>query len=344
MGLPTGLHSGLRCVARPFRSSILWAALTLAASAAVAAGELTSDLREAEFLSAGDALRTAIGVYWWDSARAGAASLPTRLEQLGSPVLFIDPWTGKADWETVRRADGGIVAVYSRSRHVVDSPDGLEQVAELRPGLTEEQRRQLGVSAWMFRWQPPAAKSVKKSMAMLHAIDALQGRWPGQLAGDRVADLFDRPSRASAAAPAYAARGGRVLAAVGAAPVPVPPPAPLAPPDPAVVAALPAEDAEAATQGAQARADSASVALAAGGGAGAPITAPANEEAEPAPAPYVFSDNPRERRCEMGLGIAQAAQGACREAYGSRSEDAGIAWDDCMRDLELRVALCASQR
>ncbi len=336
-----------RFVARPARASVLAVALTLSAlsvSPVNAASEWTSDLRVATFLSAGDAVRTALGVYWWDSARSGVAHLPTQLAQLGDPALFIDPWTGQADWETVRRADGGIVAVYSRSHHPVSDPEALAQVAELRPGLTEEQRRQLGVSAWMFRWQPPAAKSVKKSMAMLHAIDALQGRWPGQLPGDRVADLFDRPSRASVASPAYGARGGGGLAAGRAAPLPVLPPSPSAALAPAIVATVPVEDAEAATQGARARIDSASVALAAGGGADAPITAPANEGAQPALAPYVFSDNPRVRRCEMGLGIAQASQGACREAYQSRDEDAGIAWDNCMRDLELSVALCAAQR
>jgi type II secretory pathway pseudopilin PulG len=81
--------------------------------------------REQELLFVGDQFRAAILSYS-AATPAGKPRYPRDLEDLlddrRHPVtrrhlrqLYPDPLTGKADWEIVRGADGGIVAVHSRS-------------------------------------------------------------------------------------------------------------------------------------------------------------------------------------------------------------------------------------
>ncbi len=80
--------------------------------------------REAELLFAGHAYRAAIASYYQHGA--GGPQFPRELADLVSddrlPVvqhhlrrLYIDPMTGRSDWEIVRGADGEIIGVRSSS-------------------------------------------------------------------------------------------------------------------------------------------------------------------------------------------------------------------------------------
>lgn len=79
---------------------------------------------EEELLFRGGEIRDAIGMYYESSP--GAKSYPRNIEDLIKdtryPVakrylrkIYPDPFTGKADWEMIKAADGGIMGVKSRS-------------------------------------------------------------------------------------------------------------------------------------------------------------------------------------------------------------------------------------
>lgn len=305
-----------------------------------AADSAALSLDERLFLAAGDELRTHIAQFWWEQSQAGHPRLPVTLSELASLGIPSDPWTGSRAWGVVRDASGGITAVYSLSGHRVAHPQALAVLAEPRRGLDGSAREALGASAWQFGWEPPAAHSARDRALMPRAVDALRGDWP-QLPGASSSRLvLDRSPVASVMAPKPARRmhASAQAAAPGAA-VPVPPPRqrPATPADFSVfVPILPvAEGAGASAPVQLAAAEGAS------GAADAEAAAPANTE--PAqPAPFEFSTDLRVRRCQTGLGVATAADGVCRDAR--QQDDAGLAWDACMRDLEIRVAQCASQR
>lgn len=80
--------------------------------------------REAELLFVGEAYRAAIESYY-----RGSAQLPRELQDLVEDRrslvlrrhlrrLYVDPTTGRLDWEIVRTADGGILGVHSSSHGV----------------------------------------------------------------------------------------------------------------------------------------------------------------------------------------------------------------------------------
>ncbi len=80
--------------------------------------------KEAELIFRGGQIRKAIGRYYEESP--GAKAYPKKLEDLLNdsrwPVikrhlrkLYVDPMTGKPDWEIIKAADGGIMGVKSRS-------------------------------------------------------------------------------------------------------------------------------------------------------------------------------------------------------------------------------------
>jgi type II secretory pathway pseudopilin PulG len=103
-------------------------AIALAGVALAAAGTLWSTAakrdKEAELLFVGDQFRRAIDAYY--EGTPGAKRFPQRLEELVEdkrlPVtrrhlrrIYVDPMTGKPDWDLVRLPDGAIVGVRSRS-------------------------------------------------------------------------------------------------------------------------------------------------------------------------------------------------------------------------------------
>jgi type II secretory pathway pseudopilin PulG len=94
--------------------------------------------KETDLLYIGDSFRRAIASYYIQSP--GAKRFPTQLADLVKDQrfpgikrhlrrLYTDPITGKAEWGTVRGADGGIIGVRSLSeqtpwrRHFPDGPN-----------------------------------------------------------------------------------------------------------------------------------------------------------------------------------------------------------------------------
>lgn len=82
--------------------------------------------REAELLFVGRQIRTAIGAYY-ESTPGSIKQYPQRLEQLLKDErfpqvrrhlrrIYLDPFSGSADWLFITLSDGGIVGVHSRSR------------------------------------------------------------------------------------------------------------------------------------------------------------------------------------------------------------------------------------
>lgn len=80
--------------------------------------------KEEELIFRGDQIRKAVGRYYEESP--GAKAYPKSLEELVNdkrwPVtkrhlrkIYIDPMTGKADWESIKAPDGGIMGVRSKS-------------------------------------------------------------------------------------------------------------------------------------------------------------------------------------------------------------------------------------
>jgi hypothetical protein len=77
----------------------------------------------------------------------------------------------------VRNSAGEIIGIYSRSGHAVRDVGRLAGLAQLRNDLSLEQVAVLGVSAWIFKWEPPAG-SQRLAQRPLQAVDALNGAWP----------------------------------------------------------------------------------------------------------------------------------------------------------------------
>ena len=113
-------------------------AVALAGVALAGAGQLWSTAvqreREAELLFVGEQFRQAIERYYEHSP--GAPRYPDRLEALLADErfvvtrrhlrrLYVDPMTGRADWALVRRPDGGILGVHSRSDAVPRKKSGF---------------------------------------------------------------------------------------------------------------------------------------------------------------------------------------------------------------------------
>lgn len=122
--------------------------------------------REAELLFRGAQFSRALAG-WRDATPTGQPTAPLMLEDLllderSTPPrhhlrrLFTDPFTGQADWELQRGADGRIVAVASRAR----MPALWRVQKPLRPGADEARPT---VGDWFFEAEPrPAATSTGK--------------------------------------------------------------------------------------------------------------------------------------------------------------------------------------
>ena len=93
----------------------------------------------------------------------GAARYPRELEELledrraREPVhhlrrLYLDPFTGQADWQIVREAQGGIIGVYSRSRRPALTRNGVPAVAapDAEAADAVAQPPQVRVGDWRF--------------------------------------------------------------------------------------------------------------------------------------------------------------------------------------------------
>jgi type II secretory pathway pseudopilin PulG len=99
--------------------------------------------REVELLFVGEAYRAAIESYYRHGSAAG--QLPRELADLvedrGALVLkrhlrrlYVDPMTGRLDWEIVRTPDGGILGIHSSSHGVplkrANFPPGESEFAD----------------------------------------------------------------------------------------------------------------------------------------------------------------------------------------------------------------------
>lgn len=128
--------------------------------------------REAELLFRGSQFSHALAS-WRDATPAGQPAAPLQLDELlmderSTPPrhhlrrLFTDPFTGQADWELLRRADGRIVAVASRAR----SP-ALRRVQ--RPLRPEANPAQPTVGDWVFEAAPSPAEPSTPRPRTLHS-------------------------------------------------------------------------------------------------------------------------------------------------------------------------------
>jgi hypothetical protein len=355
-------------------------AAMVAASVLVAALELglgySPDRAERDFLAAADAVRTALASYWWKTAAAGAAHLPSTLTELGADAVPPDPWTGVADWGTVRNPAGEIIGIYSRSGHAVRNDQRLASLAERRGDLPANDAAVLGVSAWTFRWEPPVLTAKGRSAAHPSALAALEGHWPsaqGALAlvasersvvRDRL--VLSEPTRTPRnmkyLLPALFQSGE-----AGAAPVTRRDPLALAMEPATVVSSeggatsreapwsvyvpigqVPAADAGSPDADGSALTNSTLLAFsgAVSGAQDDSIDAPPpkvsdDPVAATVDAEFQYSTDPRTRRCQLSLSASNPRQ-VCRASVDS--DDNGLAYDDCVRDLEARVAHCAQGR
>jgi len=147
---------------RGFSYLLLLFALLLGAAALAATGErwqvALQREREDELLFRGAEIRSAIETYHARQV-AGANEFPPRLEDLVEDAregevrhhlrrLYLDPFTGAADWRLLRRADDRIVGVRSRSTRVAMRTKGLPPTADHRADDGSE--RALQVGDWLF--------------------------------------------------------------------------------------------------------------------------------------------------------------------------------------------------
>ncbi|MBI5234875.1 MAG: type II secretion system protein [Deltaproteobacteria bacterium] len=141
--------------------------ITVMGIALASAGQVWSTAakreKEAELLFKGDQIRKAIGGYYEESP--GAKTYPRTLEDLINdkrwPVvkkhlrkLYTDPMTGKADWELIKAADGGIMGVKSRSARHAYKRKGFSQALQGLEGKTK-------YSEWAFIYVPVAAPAAR---------------------------------------------------------------------------------------------------------------------------------------------------------------------------------------
>jgi hypothetical protein len=301
-------------------------------------------MAERTFLAAADAARTSLAAFYIKSAQAGEPRLPRALSQLGPDALPADPWTGVADWGALRNADGGIVGVYSRSGHPIRDFGRLAGLAQLRSDMPAAQVAVLGVSAWAFRWEPPVLTHQRSAMD-LTALDALAGRWPQAgsrpLAASILAsepmrltdrlilseDALRRPQAPVVAAP-MATRSEHIHVAS------IDPTAwsvyvPIAPISETNAPGEPSGESSALGQVVMGSPTAQSTVAMGDDGS--------TNEVIP------LSEDPRTRRCQVAFG-AQHPEDVCRIAKQESATDAGVAYDACVRDLEIRVAECANQR
>jgi len=124
--------------------------------------------KERELLFAGDQIRTAIGAYY-AATPGGVRQYPRTLEQLlrdeRYPVtvrhlrrIYLDPMTGRADWDLIRRPDGSLVGVASRSTARPFKTDNFQNP------LDRSFRSSKTLADWKFihvetTTAPPATKS-----------------------------------------------------------------------------------------------------------------------------------------------------------------------------------------
>lgn len=118
--------------------------------------------RESELLFRGAEFSRALAA-WRDSTPRGQPSAPLLLQELlvdarSTPPrhhlrrLYTDPFTGEADWELLRGADGRIVAVASRVRL-----PALRRVH--KPLRADANPAQPSVGDWIFEAAPRSAAS-----------------------------------------------------------------------------------------------------------------------------------------------------------------------------------------
>jgi len=124
--------------------------------------------KERELLFVGNQFRRAIEQY--HSRTPGAVkAFPKTLEDLvydtRGPVplrhlrrIYVDPMTGRADWELISGAGGGIVGVRSRSQAKPFKQRGFRS---RDAGFTDKER----YGEWAFVYSPPPAARVAKPIA-----------------------------------------------------------------------------------------------------------------------------------------------------------------------------------
>ena len=331
------------------------------------------DLDERIFLATAYSLRTSLAGFYEQTARQGEGHCPTSLAQLGPDAVPLDPWTGRRDWVALRNERGEIVGVYSRSAHRIRNLARLARYASPRPGLTPSQAAVLGISAWGFYWNP-SAESVPRNRTPLSAVAALYGQWPGEHDADTGLPMPPRIPRrlhtvsCMGVASAQAGRPPAPNACAAAAPPPSLDPPAIDPMESVrqlaamvaarlarfvtvPIAAIPDDGSgsgEAPSGGSGAGGRSSWVAMASSSSGSVATTnvaiteeALAAADAPPPEEERVLSEDPATRRCQVAMAWQNPAE-VCRLVKGQ--DDNGLAYDFCLRDLEHRVADCATSQ